>query len=396
MAKSDHLTDHQRMAWDKITHYDKTGEGEFWRNPDDNTMIAVKYGARFAGISTLRALAKAGLIELPNPKLAWFRVLIPPSLYDIGDPYPITPADAAIAQPAAAPTVNADVVSYLHEIKRNDGCRIHLTDAQRHPAHAEAYRLGYVRPTISGHYVITGKGHQVMGNSPIADELEPASADAVNAADVGEVADEMERFFTMSDAQKFSELINQADVIRKNDAQIAALTRDLADAVAERDALRKAANGVLIIAALGLRYMDEKTARASAHLLNVFVDEHGLDRPANMLNSADAAMVAALRSRDNGKRTPADNVLAMFADGEDAVIGEREEWTPKVGDKVYVSRDANLVYESATIQQAQRDKYPFEVVSIRDKGELRFLLKYAGDTVRCALDELEPVEEAQS
>lgn len=356
MAKSDHLTDHQRMAWDKITHYDKTGEGEFWRNPDDNTMIAVKYGARFAGISTLRALAKAGLIELPNPKLAWFRVLIPPSLYDIGDPYPITPADAAIAQPAAAPTVNADVVSYLHEIKRNDGCRIHLTDAQRHPAHAEAYRLGYVRPTISGHYVITGKGHQVMGNSPIADELEPASADAVNAADVGEVA----------------------------------------DAVAERDALRKAANGVLIIAALGLRYMDEKTARASAHLLNVFVDEHGLDRPANMLNSADAAMVAALRSRDNGKRTPADNVLAMFADGEDAVIGEREEWTPKVGDKVYVSRDANLVYESATIQQAQRDKYPFEVVSIRDKGELRFLLKYAGDTVRCALDELEPVEEAQS
>lgn len=155
-----------------------------------------------------------------------------------------------------------------------------------------------------------------------ADELEPAvSADTVNAAGVGEVADEMERFFTMSDAQKFSELINQADVIRKNDAQIAALTRDLADAVAERDALRKRIAFMRRDAHFMVKTqyaLDRHEIDAAFESIMAFAD--GRHPELSMPDPADAAMVAALRSRDNGNRTPADNVLAMFADGEDGTI----------------------------------------------------------------------------
>lgn len=250
MAKSDHLTDHQRMAWDKITHYDKTGEGEFWRNPDDNTLIAVKYGARFAGISTLRALAKAGLIELPNPKSAWFRVLIPPSLYDIGDPYPITPAPAAIAQTADGAGIDFGLQNKVDTLK---------------------YDLS------------------------IADEH-----------------------------------------IREQDAQIAALTSELASAKAEAAALRRKADALtddLTIART--EYEVAKSALVTIHRLvaDMVKDGYTEDDPiyeafeaAEFLSRAyartqpDADMVAALKARDNGNRTSADNVFAMFADGDEGTI----------------------------------------------------------------------------
>lgn len=218
---------------------------------------------------------------------------------------------AAIAQTAAAPTVNAEPWTPAVDLSL-DREQLSRDTADVLPMPAEFSR--WVEPAVS--------------------------ADTVNAAGVGEVADEMERFFTMSDAQKFSELINQADVIRKNDAQIAALTRNLADAVAERDALREAFERNEKQLAIGQQVKDERlsdlmdeTDKLVAALESISPME-GLTRLLSFrrfynefvqeLHRAeartDAAMVAALRSRDNGNRVSVDDVEsaleAQWADEE--------------------------------------------------------------------------------
>lgn len=275
MAKSDHLTDHQRMAWDKITHYDKTGEGEFWRNPDDNTLIAVKYGARFAGISTLRALAKAGLIELPNPKSAWFRVLIPPSLYDIGDPYPITPAPAAIAQTADGAGIDFGLQNKVDTLKYD------LSIADEHIREQDA---------------------QIAA---LTSELASAKAEAAA------LRKEREAVKQAFDGYQSAALEKEAQMPKYR----------IGDTVAIGE------NGMRGIGTIEEIHISERGVEYS-----VYVDgesmaytwrEASLDRAsadAAERAAADTGMVAALKAHDNGNRTSADNVLAMFADDDEGTI----------------------------------------------------------------------------
>lgn len=124
-------------------------------------------------------------------------------------------------------------------------------------------------------------------------------------------------------------------------AQIAALTRDLEAARADAAALRaqvlglinhgKAARFMLTQAvSIGLDLASAPNQRELLDYIYSAVDEmppEDFELPAvyaapdnGQRVSAEAEMIAALRQRDNGNRTPADNVLAMFADDDEGTI----------------------------------------------------------------------------
>lgn len=125
------------------------------------------------------------------------------------------------------------------------------------------------------------------------------------------------------------------------DEQIAALTRDLEAARADAAALRaqvlglinhgKAARFMLTQAvSIGLDLASAPNQRELLDYIYSAVDEmppEDFELPAvyaapdnGQRVSAEAEMIAALRQRDNGNRTPADNVLAMFADDDEGTI----------------------------------------------------------------------------
>ncbi len=209
-----------------------------------------------------------------------------------------------------------------------------------------------------------------------ADELEPASppatAQPVNADAAGDAEpDGAGVDFGLQnkiDTLKY-DLGIADDHIREQDQQIAALTRDLADAQAEAVALERELEAVkqafdgyqsaaleseqaharamelLVEASNPFRVTYELTPKLTAPII---IPNQRNEKPqprygdllylltaidaaipaaatalatvAAERAAADTGMVAALKAHDNGRRTSADNVLAMFADDDEGTI----------------------------------------------------------------------------
>lgn len=356
--------------------------------------LMLKYGSGISS-STLKAMERKGVVRTIG--------------YSGHDFVLVDAEPAAIAQPADAPTVNAEPWTpvfqtlppqhWWHLIDPRETVLLpedspfleQLTDV-----HMDAW---FIEPSSHTQYVVwklVGENTYQIGiryDEPTPEKLdafkrwvlaqheEPAaSADAVNAADVGEVDD-------ISTLPPFSpseiDYDNALKMIDPRDAQIAALTRDLADAVAvirevedllmqnghhtptvrladqvndvfrtlsavsdtladvreERDALERELEAVKQMfdgyQAASLDTLDD--VQQYRGWIGELIDHLDHISPMEALTRLlsfrrdyqaytarneehTAAMVAALRSRDNGNRVSADNVLAMFADGEDGTI----------------------------------------------------------------------------
>ena len=102
---------------------------------------------------------------------------------------------------------------------------------------------------------------------------------------------------------------------------------------------------------------------------------------------ADAALASARQRADSGARTSADDVLAMFADDDAAVL---ERFKFKVGDKVFIAREANTALCNGIIQQAQRDAYKCTIDRVFQSiaGVELYTVRYGNATDDFSEDEL--------
>lgn len=360
------------------------------RAEEHNNWHTAKYPVVFGYVASARSAVKHGLLEQIDRNA--FRLT--------------EQGRAAIAPPAAAPTVNAE--PWTPSV--GDRVRI-VRDGENNGV------VGYVAKIDS---TMPVELYRVYGHWYYQSELEPAaSADAVNAADVGgagvwtsevgdyvsascpninsvfegvicaaqkyddtryvciEEADGFKRWLSV-DKSSFTKLAYGETVSRDpRDAQIAALTRDLEVAVAERDALREA------LRPLAEAYHEANEHNAQRRPIDpsrgYFIEYKHLQRAA-LLTQPDpaAAMVAALRSRDNGNRVSVDDVEsaleAQWAEGDRFKLGDRIMYMGDIGTVIHI-------YESGDV----------EIILEKDDVPNAFDPSFGVNP-----DNLEPAEEAQS